>query len=157
MKTPIPRTLLAVALFGTLGVAGLAAAQHRGGDGHGPKMMDGHGPRMMQRMDTDGDGVVTQAEAAAYHAARVAEMDANGDGYVSYEEMSAFRAAQREQRARERFQRMDADGDGRVSVQEMAAAHERHFARMDRNADGKLDREDRKGRRQGMRGGHGDH
>jgi hypothetical protein len=157
MTTPafslrLPRTLLFAALLGTFAVAGAVAAHDHGparqGAGHGA----GHGQGghwMLKRMDADGDGIVTRAEAEAYRLARIAEMDADGDGYVTFEEMQAYREAQREKRARARFDRLDADGDGRVSVEELAAMGERGFDRMDRNADGVLSAEDRKGRRDG--------
>ena len=139
----LPRGLLAAALLGIFAVTGAAVAQPQGKGGHG---------RMFERMDTDGDGAVSRAEAAAFRAAHAAEADADNDGFVTFEEMRAWREARREQRARDRFARMDTDGDGRVSVQEIAAAGERRFDRMDRNDDGVLDADDRRGRRHGADG-----
>jgi hypothetical protein len=160
------RAALAIALAGMFAV-GVAAAQapertsHPAGHGHADNHGHAHGGNghgkhgrahgMLKQMDTDGDGAISRAEFDAHRLSRIAAMDADGDGYVSFEEMEAHRQAQREQRARARFDRLDTDGDGRVSLEELAAMGERRFERMDRNGDGVLDADDRMGRHEGMR------
>ncbi|HUQ28607.1 MAG TPA: EF-hand domain-containing protein [Usitatibacter sp.] len=60
------------------------------------KMHAARGAERFKRLDTDGDGKVSLAEAKA-HAPRLAEhfskVDANGDGFITPEEMKAAHAA----------------------------------------------------------------
>jgi len=148
-RTPSPRTgwkllLAAAALTGATSLAFAAGPGERGGH-HGR----GHAAGMFERIDANGDGVVTRAEFDAHLAARQAGLDANGDGFVSFEEAQTFRAAQQEERARERFARMDTNGDGRISVEEASARQARMFEFMDRNDDGVVDADERSPRRWG--------
>jgi hypothetical protein len=153
--TPIARRVIGLSAAAALLVAGAVAAA----PGHGPGAGEHHGgkhhggmARMLGQADLDGDGQISRAEHDAHVAARLAAMDANGDGRVSFEEIQAFRAAQREQRARERFDRR-ADADGMISVESMAAAAERRFARMDRNGDGVISADEmHRGERHGRKG-----
>lgn len=119
-----------------LGIAALATAgfaDQEPGAGDGPR----HGlPRFLEQMDANHDGKVTQAEIAAFEAARRAEIDTNHDGKITPEELQAYREKLRQQRMAERFARMDTNGDGVVSDQEYAAAQTWRLARLDRNGDG---------------------
>ncbi len=119
--------------------------------------------RMFERIDTDKDGQITQADMQAFAAARFARMDANSDGTVTPDERKASRMAHRESRKADRFARMDANGDGSVSMDEMKAARgaraERRFGKLDANADGVLSQAEMmagKGRH-GGKGHHGKH
>lgn len=58
---------------------------HRGGEDH------------MSKVDTNGDGIVTRAEAETSATAMFAAMDANKDGFLTQVEMKAHRDAQREE------------------------------------------------------------
>ena len=58
----------------------------RGAHGHG-----GH----FKRMDTNGDGKVSRAEALAAAEAVFARADANGDGFITQEEVAAARKSHR--------------------------------------------------------------
>ncbi len=72
--------------------------------------------RWFDRLDTNKDGVITQAEMEARRAERFAKIDANGDGMISAEEFSA--------RAKAHFTRADEDGNGEITKQEFIAAKE---------------------------------
>ena len=74
-----------------------------------------------QRVDTDGDGRISQAEFVARRVQRLTAADANGDGTVTREELQARGAAHRAQRAETRFARLDANSDGAVSREEFTA------------------------------------
>lgn len=79
----------------------------------------------MQRLDADGDGVVTLAEAADstveprnyIDADALLALDPNGDGRLTSEELR--RAAERA------FASVDRDGDGKISAEEYAVIAER--------------------------------
>ncbi len=72
--------------------------------------------RWFGRLDTNKDGVITQAEMEARGAERFARIDTNGDGMISLEEFSA--------RAKAHFTRADKDGNGEITKQEFIVAKE---------------------------------
>jgi len=119
----------------------------------------GHGMRgkgMLKQADSDGDGVVTLAEAEAKFRERTLAIDVNKDGSISVQEMEAHRQIMRAERQAARLTALDADKNGTVSVEEFNNAHSKRLARMDSNSDGKLDAEDRRsGRGRGHGHGHG--
>ncbi|CDO36880.1 EF-hand domain-containing protein [Novosphingobium sp. KN65.2] len=89
----------------TLAIGGVAYAQMP----HGNSMMD-----------TDGDGVVTRAEAQASAAAMFARMDVNKDGKLD----EADRELRHTEMKTRMFEMMDANKDGSISKQEfMDARH----------------------------------
>lgn len=113
-------TLSAAALV-LAGASAALADQHGAHHGSGK-----HGP------DADGDGVVTQAEAAAMAERMWDRMDTNGDGAIDQTDRDALKAKwaeKRAERAPERFAAMDADGNGEVSLAEMQAHHAERMAR----------------------------
>ena len=90
---------------------GKRGGMHRGGM---------HGDMGMKRMDTDGDGRISKAEAqaaAARYAERFDAMDANKDGYLDRSDMQARMA----ERRAAFFASADANKDGRLSRDEFAA------------------------------------
>jgi Ca2+-binding EF-hand superfamily protein len=91
------------------------------------------------KMDADGNGVVSKAEAMTAADAMFAKMDENGDGTLN--------VADREAKMKERFQEMDADKSGSVTEAEFLAAHKE---RMD-------ERQAKRAERGGERGGHHGH
>jgi hypothetical protein len=115
---------------------------------------EGKGPgRMVERLraaDTNGDGLISRAEAAALP--RLAEhfdaLDANRDGQVSTEEMRAAHG----KRGGGMFKHADADADGRVSQQEFLARAAGRFQKLDANGDGFLTQEEAQSGRRGHRG-----
>lgn len=119
-----------------------AGRGHRGG-------MDG-----IARLDTNGDGRVSQEEAAK--TPRVAEkftaMDANKDGYLVRSEVRAYQERMRAERIvemqkqfDERFSSADLNKDGKLSKSEVEAKMSwlvKRFAWLDENRDGFLSREE---------------
>lgn len=101
------------------------------------------------KRDTDGNGMVTRAEAQAHATQMFAKLDANQDGKID----PADRAAQRAERQGKMFAAIDADGNGSISKAEWdqhgadraAKRAERGEKRADAGAAGE-------GKRHGMRG-----
>lgn len=164
------KTLTGLALAGLsaaiLATALPTAAMAEKGPG-GPMM--GLMLHRFDEIDADKDGKVTEAELAAFRAARFAAADADGSGGLSAEELAAFRAAQMAKRQSEMagrmLERLDADNDGQLSEAEFAAAGGKRnpFGRADTDGDGAVSKAeaeamvqkmaDRGGRQQGL--GHG--
>lgn len=125
--------------------------------------------RAFARLDTDGDGSISRAEFDAGAEARAARFEERGKHRGGRyhggmpEEMRAMRGKMRElirdgmdadefagllrEGATARFAALDADGNGELSAGEFSAKvaerAERMFARMDRNDDGVVTRDDR--------------
>jgi Ca2+-binding EF-hand superfamily protein len=175
-----------LALAGVVAMAGVAAAQDEGGERRGrrfPQSVDD----FLKAADRDGDGKLSKDEflresyerirANPQFARRMEQLDADKDGAISYEEFLAspmgtarFQALDKDgsgfleraeieamlaergrggQRGRPRIQdliaRLDKDGDGKVSREEFSAAfqgREGMFDRLDRNGDGVIDAQD---------------
>ncbi len=135
--------------------------QHRGGrGGHG-----GHGGfGGPARLDSDGDGRISQAEAAKSPrlAESFAQIDRNRDGQLVRSELRAWhesqrpkRQAEREKRFEEKFAAADLNRDGklsRIEVEEKMPRLARSFAFLDEDRDGFLTKADLK-----PDGGHGPH
>lgn len=101
------------------------------------------------KLDTNADGALSEAEIKAAGAARFAEADADGDGALSKEELlerSRNRSASRVDRMMER---LDADNDGKLTMAELEARPRRGdvFARLDANNDGSISKEEFEARR----------
>lgn len=108
------------------------------------------GEAMLQRIDTNGDGLISKAENRAAAEARFARMDANGDGTISADErgkgMGKWKRGGRRGAMDEsapgdkaRGMKADANGDGVITRAEFDAENAARFARMDVNKDGKID------------------
>jgi hypothetical protein len=106
----------------------------------------------MQKLDKDGDGLVSRAEAEVAASERALErfdaIDANKDGYVSKDELDAKKAersAAIKQRANEHWKSADTDGDGMISKEEAEAGMpmlSRRFDSLDANGDGYISRDE---------------
>ncbi|KRG61669.1 EF-hand domain-containing protein [Stenotrophomonas maltophilia] len=80
----------------------------------------------LQRMDSDGDGRVSESEYVQWMLYAFDHMDRNGDGVLSADELPGGkgRAISREQQRQvivQRFHKQDANGDGFLDVRELAA------------------------------------
>ena len=77
---------------------------------------------ILEAADTNGDGVLDEAERQAFREAKRAELlaayDADGDGRLNAEERRAAREGQRTAR----FESLDADGNGGLSAEEVAGS-----------------------------------
>jgi len=139
MKTVAILTALALGSAATLVMA--APGQ---GPGHGG------GFERLRAADTDGNGLLSRAEAAALP--RIAEqfdaIDPNRDNQLSREELRAFHQAQRMQMAG------DTDGDGKLSKAEALAKASERFDRLDANHDGFVTPEEMKAARAGQHHAH---
>ncbi|WP_312647493.1 EF-hand domain-containing protein [Stenotrophomonas sp.] len=80
----------------------------------------------LQRMDSDGDGKVSETEYVQWMLYAFDRMDRNGDGVLSAEELPGGkgRAITREQQRQvivQRFHKQDANGDGFLDARELSA------------------------------------
>ena len=80
----------------------------------------------LARMDSDGDGRVSQSEYLAWMGYAFERMDRDGDGVLSPSEQPGgkgrpIRLEEHRQRLAERFTRQDANGDGYLDARELAA------------------------------------
>src|ERR1700704_1189212 len=108
----------------------------------------GRAPSGLMRYDTNKDGVVDRAEWKAGQEARFKRLDTNGDGKLTQDELFARTPAignsvlptdRQAQRQSTYFQLLDADKDGAVTLVEFMAQADRNFARCDINKDGRID------------------
>lgn len=113
------------------------------------------GEGMLQRIDTNGDGMVSKAENRAAAEARFARMDANGDGTIGADERGKGKwkrgggrrggdamaeGASRPMHGGKRHgMTADANGDGVITRAEFDASNAARFAAMDTNKDGRID------------------
>ena len=122
----------------------------------GAKGGPGHMAERLKAADTNGDGMISRAEAAALPmiAKHFDEIDTDGNGQLSPDELRAFHEKMRaqheqtqEQRFAEHFRKIDTDGDGRISLAEAQANAPRlaeHFSQIDTNGDGFITPEEMK-------------
>ena len=156
---------VAAALGGaTLAVAGNTAFQQAGIDGkfgHGMHFLGKNqysslATEMIGTVDTDGDGMVSQAEINQALDTRVAAHDANGDSSLGLEEFASLWYESTHPLTVHTFQRLDTDGDGAITGEELDTLFANIVARLDRDGDGSLSMSDRwHGRGHGR--GHDDH
>ncbi len=86
--------------------------------------------RAFERMDTDGDGVITVAEVTARKTAQFAKVDTNADGLLDATERDAMRGDDHHRARRTGGMGhgprgdaapLDADGDGKLSLVEFTS------------------------------------
>jgi hypothetical protein len=128
--------------------------------GYGPAYGQQYRPRigwsmtqavMARTVDENGDGVISDDEAAARYEELFATIDADGDGMLTNHEYMAVRRGaaaeevfygprnqQMHERKRNRFQTMDANGDGKVSQSEFMVGCRERFQASDLDKDGKV-------------------
>jgi Ca2+-binding EF-hand superfamily protein len=131
------------------------------GMGQGYGMAPGYGMRGQQpgmrqfrnraSVDTNDDGIVSNAEAARHFEDAFMTMDADDDGHLTKEEFFAIRfgsgpAQSRasgvnnrwKERKQKRFAEMDENKDGKITQAEFLAHGKRRFDDADRDKDGKV-------------------
>ncbi|MEM7445600.1 MAG: EF-hand domain-containing protein [Pseudomonadota bacterium] len=139
-------TLILTALIGATAISGFALASERGdrgGERHGHRGSPEERVTMiMERFDADGDGQITVEEVEAYRAARFEAADTNGDGVIDEAEFQAAAEARAMERVAERagemFARIDEDGDGQLTQDDVSGREGRLFEHADENGDGIL-------------------
>jgi Ca2+-binding EF-hand superfamily protein len=128
--------------------------------------------RAFDRLDTNHDGKLDQADRQARQKARFDRLDTDRDGAVSYAEFSGKRDAARQERSGRRGERFsghhrvalhgfagragvvrmaDADKDGAITRAEFHAAALQRFDRLDADKDGTVTRDEAKAARDTMR------
>ena len=133
-----------------LGLAALLAGAAMAGE---PPHSDG--PHDTMRADTDGDGRVSRAEAAAAGSERSGEwfdkIDLNKDGYITQDEMKQAREARHgmhadmREKMEQRFKEADTNGDGQLSLDEAQSKMPRlaeRFSALDTDKNGLLSKEE---------------
>ncbi len=102
----------------------------------------------IMRYDANKDGVVDRAEWKAGQEARFKRLDTDGDGKLTEAELFARTPAigssvlpsdRQVERQSAYFQRVDANKDGVVTLEEFMAQAERNFARCDVDRNGRTD------------------
>ncbi|MEM1297827.1 MAG: calcium-binding protein [Pseudomonadota bacterium] len=119
----------------------------------GAALAQDRGAKLFEKVDANGDGRITQGEAAEFRAARFARMDENGDGALTLAEIQSAAKRRVPERAAKRFEKMDGNGDGAVTRTEFDDRARARFSRMDANGDGALTREEVKALKDRRRGG----
>jgi Ca2+-binding EF-hand superfamily protein len=146
-----------IALIGAGALAGIAAADGRGGwGGH-----RGGATQLFDQFDGDKDGRVTQDEIQTQRNERLTRFDANADGILSLEEYQALWADAMRREMVRAFQRHDTDGDARVTPEEFSARFQGMVERLDGDGDGAVTRDELRQRMERHHGGrhggpHGD-
>lgn len=123
---------------------------HHGGRHHGHHERGGHGERLAAA-DANADGAITREEFMARPSQMFDRLDTDHNGIISQAERDAMRAQHREGAARWEHVNPDANADGIVSREEYVAAGAAVFTRLDANGDGQVTREEAPARRRGHR------
>lgn len=102
------------------------------------------------KMDSDGDGRISRTEHMSGAQRMFAEMDANRDGLVTAAEMESKKDKKHGERdrsemsANEKIREVDQNSDGQLTSVEHVNGAEKMFAKMDRDSDGYLSKEEMK-------------
>ncbi len=91
------KKLLAFTVVALVFTAAPALADHHGGEGHKGDMFAKH--------DSDGNGVITEAEFLDHAKERFSKMDADGNGEVTQDEARAMKSKWKEKLKEKRAQK----------------------------------------------------
>jgi Ca2+-binding EF-hand superfamily protein len=91
------------------------------------------------RIDRNGDSVISIAEYRDLQITRWPQLDRNGDGFLTLDDFPRF-AVRRARRLLAEISDLDANGDGRISRDEFIHGPAPLFQRADQNANGSLTR-----------------
>lgn len=94
----------------------------------------------LAQADTNGDGLLTEAEFLAHRSAYFSVMDKDASGGVSADEFNASFSSRSKRMATRVFREIDTTADGAISASEWDAHPPQAFQRADRNEDGQLDK-----------------
>jgi EF hand len=139
-KTMKTSTRLALAFLTLAGIAGTAAyAADNGPDRHDPRA----GMMRFDRLDADQSGDVTFEEFSAALKSRIGDADKDHDGKMTVAEIaSEIERMRTERMARRIVERFDTDGDGMLTAAEIDSRQKKMFALLDRNDDGKVEKDE---------------
>jgi len=95
---------------------------------------------MLQKMDTNGDGRISEQEFLAAATARFQSIDTQHTGSVDAAELASSPGAEQrlQQHANRIVKHLDTAGAGYITQDEVVAFAQRRFARLDKSGDGKL-------------------
>jgi Ca2+-binding EF-hand superfamily protein len=130
----------ALILGSSLAIAGSAfagVALAGGGDCDKAGGHAGRGAARFEHIDSNGDGKVDLAELTASREGWLTRVDTNKDGVASQAEIEASMASKRQQHLQKMFEREDANKDGRLTREETRLPSA-WFEKADANKDGAL-------------------
>jgi hypothetical protein len=137
MKTSTRLALAFLTLAGIAGTAAYAADDQPGRHGSGAGMM------RFDRLDADQSGDVTFEEFSAALKSRIGDADKDHDGKMTVAEIAAEIERMRTERmARRIVERFDTDDDGMLTAAEVESRQKKMFALLDRNDDGKVEKDE---------------
>ena len=111
--------------------------------GAGARAADPAAGAAFQRLDRDGDGVVTFEEFVRASDERLARMDRNGDGNIGRDEFMAYHEAEAKRRIERLFAELDTDRSGRLVPAELKGrAEAQRLLACDADKDGAITREE---------------
>lgn len=141
------KIIAALGVAAVLGSAGYAATSYaHDGKRDGGKRWNRGATMMMEQYDTNDDGTLGVDEAKEARAAQFKKYDTNGDGKMDLTEYEALWNAAMRHRMVDRFQKYDDDGDGSISSDDYGKRFGRMLGWMDRNQDGSINHDDRRGK-----------
>jgi Ca2+-binding EF-hand superfamily protein len=139
MQQEIPMrksTKLAFAFVALAGVVGTAAYAQEKGDG----MRDGVRMRLQKALK-DNDGGITFDQFEAAMNPQLTKILADNGGKVTVEQLAAaLEKARFEQMAKRIISRYDTKGDGVLTQEDVTARQKKVFALLDKNNDGKIEK-----------------
>ena len=84
----------------------------------------------------DADGNVTRGELESASASRAQKIDTNGDGIITLDELQRGKESRKAERMQRHLTEADTNGDGQVGVDEFSAQHVQRIMRHDNDGDG---------------------
>lgn len=116
-----------------------------------------HMGRFIKSLDANGDGVITLDEVLAKRQPYFDRMDTNKDGVLDQAEIAASVKERVDYWVKRVVKRLDADGDGKITRAEIESRAKRRFSIADHNDDGVIDANDLPPGMRGMDGMGGPH
>ncbi|HLV21420.1 MAG TPA: hypothetical protein VKZ49_11070, partial [Polyangiaceae bacterium] len=92
------------------------------------------------KLDKNGDGAISKAEAGKMPDKFFTRLDANRDGKITKQEFTSPPGKGPGKFLQKKLQRADTDGNGSLSRAELTQVTDRLFAKLDRNSNGSIER-----------------